>query len=484
MNARSNRRPWQLVKLLSVFALACLGCIAATALALNLNPRLLLVALGLKHAGSLESVLPPEPPPLTLVGQAQDGVHVVLPPRFVDPLPLSAADLGGPVIGDASTPGTTTYLLTADEAGLNRLLRRGIFSDAVDDGRYRNLEIDLQPHGLVLYADVDLGLRSQRMGLLLLQGEGDLTLSPAGVVLDQQLYALSEGGTLARVVLPAGREIQRTFRALTVVGPLPGEARVDGVRFYADRLQILARAVYPTSAPADTGWQRLEPGVEWREIDVVVGADGPTERLRIVRVSPHDVEFRVRYDPAEPRNISAWGSDADSLLVVNGGYFAAPHEGNETIGLLVSDGQRWGTPLADYAGMFAVDAAGDVSVRWLRHSPYDPQEPLAHAVQSFPVLVKPGGVMGFPAEADEGVPGRRTVIAQDFGGNVLFIVGPAGYLSLHELAVFLAESDLGIDVALNLDGGGSTGMWMVAGEATVEIDSLTPVPSVIAVERR
>jgi uncharacterized protein YigE (DUF2233 family) len=173
-----------------------------------------------------------------------------------------------------------------------------------------------------------------------------------------------------------------------------------------------------------------------------------------------------------------------SLLVVNGGYFAPQDEGSETIGLLVSDGRRWGTPLDSYAGMFAVTAAGDVSVRWLRRSPYDPQEPLAQAVQSFPVLVKPGGVMGFPAEADEGALTRRTVVAQDLGGNVLFIVAPAGYLSLHELAVFLAESDLAIDVALNLDGGGSTGMWLAAGDATVEIDSFTPIPSVITVQRR
>lgn len=139
--------------------------------------------------------------------------------------------------------------------------------------------------------------------------------------------------------------------------------------------------------------------------------------------------------------------------------------------------------------MFAVSPSPgrgeeEVSVRWLREWPYDPDEPLVEAVQSFPVLVKPGGVMGFPADADEGKPARRTVVAQDRSGSILVIVAPRGYLSLHELAVFLVGSDLEVDVALNLDGGGSTGLWLEAGGVGVEIDSITPVPSVIVAERR
>ncbi|MCP4537876.1 MAG: phosphodiester glycosidase family protein, partial [Chloroflexi bacterium] len=77
---------------------------------------------------------------------------------------------------------------------------------------------------------------------------------------------------------------------------------------------------------------------------------------------------------------------------------------------------------------------------------------------------------------------RRTVVAQDNGGRILLIVAPRGYLSLHETARFLAESDLDLDVALNLDGGYSSGLWLQAGERSVEIDSLVPVPSIISVE--
>lgn len=235
----------------------------------------------------------------------------------------------------------------------------------------------------------------------------------------------------------------------------------------------------PTPEPPDTGWQPLQPGIELRQIRVETGA--ATERLTIVRVDPAAVCFRVHYDPSAPRPVSAWAEHLQPLLVVNGGYFTPE---NETTGLLVSDGQVWGTPYEDFAGLFAVTADGQVSVRWLRDQPYDPDEPLKEALQSFPVLIKPGGLMGFPADADDGRPGRRTVVAQDRQGHILIIVAPRGALSLHELARFLAESDLNLDVALNLDGGFSTGLWLRAFGGSVEIDSLIPVPSVISVDYR
>lgn len=242
----------------------------------------------------------------------------------------------------------------------------------------------------------------------------------------------------------------------------------------------------PTSTPEppDTGWQSLQPGVELREVTVRhvrVETGAVAERLTIVRLDPASVHWRVHYDPTAPRPVSAWAERLQPLLVVNGGYFTPE---NETTGLLVSDGRVWGTPYAEFAGMFTVTADGQVSVRWLRDQPYDPNEPLMEALQSFPVVVKPGGVMGFPADADDGRPARRTVVAQDLEGRILIIVAPRGYLSLHELARFLAESDLELDVALNLDGGFSTGLWLQAGERSVEVDSLVPVPSVISVDSR
>ena len=237
----------------------------------------------------------------------------------------------------------------------------------------------------------------------------------------------------------------------------------------------------PTPEPADTGWMTLEEGIELRR--VVVPTGDVTERIHLVRIDPAVARFRVRYTPGTARQVSTWSALAGqpAFLTVNGGYFSPE---NLTTALLVSDGQTYGRSYGEFAGMFAVLPDGQVEVRWLADQPYDPAEILLEAVQSFPMLVQPGGVMGFPADADDGRPARRTAVGQDRLGRILFIVAPRGYLTLHELARWLATSDLELDVALNLDGGLSTGLMLSAGDTQIQVDSLVPVPSVIVAERR
>ena len=48
---------------------------------------------------------------------------------------------------------------------------------------------------------------------------------------------------------------------------------------------------------------------------------------------------------------------------------------------------------------------------WFAARPHTPDEPLQYALQSFPMLVKPGGILGYPDE--DGRPARRTVIGMD-----------------------------------------------------------------------
>lgn len=236
--------------------------------------------------------------------------------------------------------------------------------------------------------------------------------------------------------------------------------------------------------PPDTGWRAVADGAEVRRIRVTVGG-GMVERMTLVRLDPAQVRFRVLYAPGEGRRVSEWVSSLRAvgqspLLVVNGGYFTPEYYAT---GLLASNGRVYGTSYSGFGGMFAVLPGRRVEVRWLVARPYDPAEVLVEAVQSFPVLVRPSGVLGFPPDADDGRTARRTVVAQDRNGQVLFIVAQDGFFSLHALARWLLESDLDLDVALNLDGGQSTGLYFWMGEATVQIDSGVPVPAVIVAER-
>ena len=71
-------------------------------------------------------------------------------------------------------------------------------------------------------------------------------------------------------------------------------------------------------------------------------------------------------------------------------------------------------------------------------------------MQSAPILMLSGKRTQFSADASQT---RRSVVAIDKQGRLLFIVSPGQVFSLDELADQLTSSDLSIEVALNLDGG-------------------------------
>jgi uncharacterized protein YigE (DUF2233 family) len=241
-------------------------------------------------------------------------------------------------------------------------------------------------------------------------------------------------------------------------------------------LFVTPTVALPTATvAADSGWQVLRTGLEKRVINVVDGNGRLVESVYLLRFEPAYYQFGVAYRPGEPLSLEAWQAETGALVVMNGGYFT---ELNVATGLIVSNGQASGASYGDFAGMLAVTAEGP-ELRWLGERPYDPNETLVAAVQSFPLLVKPGGLVGFPDE--DGLVNRRTVVAQDRQGRILFLVAPGGYFTLHQLSIYLVNSDLDLDIALNLDGGTSTGLLLA--EPAEGIGAYTLLPAVITVHK-
>src|SRR6266852_5379775 len=120
---------------------------------------------------------------------------------------------------------------------------------------------------------------------------------------------------------------------------------------------------------------------------------------------------------------------------------------------------------------------------------YQPQQPLMmsqwmqqeQATQSSPMLMLAGKRTQFSADASQT---RRSVVATDKQGRLLFIASPGQVFSLDQLADQLAASDLSIDTALNLDGGASTGLYVNAGSQHINIDSVTSLPIVIVAKAK
>lgn len=206
----------------------------------------------------------------------------------------------------------------------------------------------------------------------------------------------------------------------------------------------------------DAGWSLLQPGLERRVIRIYNDQNQHVESVHIWRLDQNYFRMDVAYDET-PKSLETWQRQTNALMVVNGGYYSVENERYFPNGLTIVNGEASGRSYGGFGGMLAIKE-DRAELRWLVQKPYNSYEPLQAALQSFPILVQPGGELGFGAERENNVSARRTVIGQDKNGRILFIVAPQGYFTLHQLSVYLTESDLNLDIAVNLDGGGSTGI--------------------------
>jgi hypothetical protein len=235
-----------------------------------------------------------------------------------------------------------------------------------------------------------------------------------------------------------------------------------------------------TEAVPDTGWSLLQPGLERRVIQIYNDRRQPVESLYIWRLDQKYFRMDVAFD-GTPKSLETWQKETQASMVINGGYFSIDNQKYSPDGLAILNGKALGHSFEEFGGMLAIQGRR-ADLRWLVLKPYDPDERLQAALQSFPVLVRPGGRLGFGPEKEDRASARRTVISQDQDGRILFMIAPQGYFTLHQLSAYLTESDLHLDIAVNLDGGGSTGL-LVANPREI-IPSRVLLPFVILVYAR
>jgi len=274
------------------------------------------------------------------------------------------------------------------------------------------------------------------------------------------LSKIGHGRLIAIVQIPI---LIMAFFGFLGCGILEETGRIQNptIPFTSEPTEIIVPVSTPTlvtsSTPIvvpDTGWENTRSGLERRIINWAATDGGNSERIYLLRIDPALYRFDVAYRPGAPQSMTDWQNETGALIIVNGGFFT---EANEATGLIVVNGQVSGTSYQDFGGMLAIDNSGP-DLRWLPMQPYNPAETLLAGLQSFPMLVKPDGILGYPDE--DGQPARRTVIAEDRNGRIIFVLAASGTLTLHQMSQFLVETDLDIYSALNLDGGASSGILL------------------------
>jgi len=220
-------------------------------------------------------------------------------------------------------------------------------------------------------------------------------------------------------------------------------------------------------------WETIQPGIELRAAYIELPDSAPAEIL-LLRIDLTHYAFRVHYNPDDPAPVSEWAGQLGAPIVINGGFFTPEYE---SVGLLSVDGVLHGYTFEDKGGMLSVRGGG-TTIRSLIDFPYQPGETFDQAVQGLPMLVNPGGS---PANFDlPDRPSRRTAVGLDAQGRLIVMTIYTFTVSLYQLRDWLVTSDLGLDTALNLDGGKSTGLYLSTDRRELLIDSIEPVPSVVA----
>jgi uncharacterized protein YigE (DUF2233 family) len=248
----------------------------------------------------------------------------------------------------------------------------------------------------------------------------------------------------------------------------------------------LATAIPPTPKPSPTlmptvapitsdGWQPIRSGVFRR--DMLADPLSKTGRVNVVRIDPAQVDFHVHYQPESPLKVREWYSTTQALVVINSSFFDSA---NRAVGQLTADGKSDGQSHQRMEGAFYLTGVG-AAVWPLRGWTKPAGLQIIESIESFPMLLLPGGLLN-PEIPNDARTARRTVVAVDRSGNLLFIATPTSAFTLHGMAVWLANSDLDIDTALNLDGGSSSGIAAWTPTGVWGFDSVGRVPAVVTVD--
>jgi uncharacterized protein YigE (DUF2233 family) len=208
-------------------------------------------------------------------------------------------------------------------------------------------------------------------------------------------------------------------------------------------------------------WSEPNPGVRYlrRTTDlpctihalvVDLAADGVA-----IAATPHG----DRWQP-----VGTWAHEGGMVAAINGGFwgsFARPD------GVAVGGGELWPDVAddADY-GFFAVDARGRATISAPEEIVDVFPDDLESAVSGRPLLVRDGAVDSVGLDAFEHSRNRhpRTAVGVSRDGRTVYLVVADGRRAhsrgqnLYELSALMVE--LGAFAALNLDGGGSSTMYV------------------------
>jgi hypothetical protein len=219
-------------------------------------------------------------------------------------------------------------------------------------------------------------------------------------------------------------------------------------------------AFWPGSPAAADAWQPVVPGVEYRQIE----RDGIDAHVVRVDLSQPQLQVIATSAPERGLTVSEFASRAGAVVAINGDYFDPELQ---PIGLAMGDGRVWAEPVESIRRQEVVGVGGRRVQIFPRLEPLRVPEPwMSGAVSGWPAVVEHCEPVDRLPGSDHftRAPHPRTAVGLSADQRILYLVVADGRregvpgLTLPELARLMDE--LGACTAVNLDGGGSSAMWV------------------------
>ena len=255
---------------------------------------------------------------------------------------------------------------------------------------------------------------------------------------------------------------RRSFLGAVFTGAASAIARIG----FADAKKIPSPE-YVNITYSKPEWVSISKGLDFAKVEIRRDRE-IIDVLAIIKADPRHNRIRVfsSFEEGKPlaRTIEEWQKQTGALAMVNSAQYMAdpfympcapiicdgklkgPKSNPSVRGMLVAEPLKANLPLADLLD-FDFDQ-------------YTP-ETYAQGVQHWPILLDRQGKIKVKKT---GWQARRTIVAKDSKGHILFITTEGSFFSLYNLGLFLKESNekkdggFHIQTAMNLDGGSEANM--------------------------
>lgn len=222
-------------------------------------------------------------------------------------------------------------------------------------------------------------------------------------------------------------------------------------------------------------WQRLRPGIDYQELHT--GSPTPWSRIHAFRIDLKSFQLKnvMSQDLAAPKEgatIKEFAQETPGALVtINGGFF---DEGIHPLGLRISQHQQKNPlkPISWWGIFYIKDNKAYLSnVRRFKANPS-----IDFAVQSGPRLLVNGEIPPLKPGTAE-----RTALGIRQDGRIIIVVSQNKMLTTTELAEIMKSEPLNCLNALNLDGGGSSQVYVNASPFHLDVPGFSRVSDAVIV---